>query len=191
MLLNYCLKTSQKINLIPYEKIGLISFTMENGNSSLTEFATKRFLTELVQAQKGAHLIIELGILEDILKKIGRKSLDQETALLIGEHFGINAFFYGNIFSKVKHQVHSSYRYGTGGFKTKYNTLKAHITLSARLVSSQTGEILWTDRVDKKRTLAFLRQQWFTEPHIESKDTEEEFKKLIEELAQKLAKDFH
>jgi len=184
------MKNSQKINLTRYKKIGLISFAMENEDETFTEFASRCFLREIIQTQKDVH-IIELGTLDDILKKINRESLDQETVLLIGEHFRINAFFYGKIISDVESQVHSATRYGRGGFKTSYDTLKAHITLRARLVSSQTGETLWTESVDKKRTLAFLRQQSFKDPHIESKDTAEEYKKLIEELVQKLIQDFH
>jgi hypothetical protein len=94
-----------EIDLLPYESIGLISFSVENAEGQLDEMATQRFLQDLTRFQRGVQ-IIELGHLDEVLGKINKSSLDHEAMSAIGEHFGVTSFFHGKIkVSDVKPDV--------------------------------------------------------------------------------------
>ena len=82
-----------EIDLLPYEKVGLISFSVENAEGQLDEMATQRFLQEITRFQRGVQ-VIELGPLDGVLGKINKISLDQEAMRAIGEHYDVTSFFH-------------------------------------------------------------------------------------------------
>jgi hypothetical protein len=73
-----------EIDLLPYERIGLISFSVENAEGQLDEMATQRFLQDLTRFQRGVQ-IIELGRLDEVLGKINKTRLDHEAMSTVGE----------------------------------------------------------------------------------------------------------
>ena len=174
-----------EIDLIPFERVGMISFTLENAEGRLDEIATQRFLQDVTFHQRGAQ-IIELGNLEDVLAKIDKPRMDQEAALAIGEHFGITSFFYGNIsVSEVKPKIDI-------GALIKSMRVQAVFSMSAtaRFISTETGATLWTDSVQSKDSLAYLSMEQGQLPYFDIRDQEETYKELVERLIFALTRDF-
>jgi len=77
-----------EFDLIPYQQVGLISFSIENAEGELDEMATQRFLQEITRFQRGVQ-IIELGTLDEVLGKVDKTTIDQEAAKKSGRHLPV------------------------------------------------------------------------------------------------------
>jgi hypothetical protein len=174
-----------EIDLIPFERVGLISFSLENAAGRIDEIATQRFLQEITFYQRGAQ-VIELGTLDDVLAKIGQTALDQEAAAAIGEQFGVTSFFYGKvIISDVRPKIDLS---------ALIKSMRVHavfsISVTARFLSTETGATLWTDSVQREDSLAYLSMEQGQIPYFDLNDQEATYRELIERLIHALTRDF-
>lgn len=174
-----------EIDLIPYERVGLISFSLENAEGRLDEIATQRFLQEITYFQKGVQ-IIELGTMEEVLKKIDHENLNQEAVEAVGEHFGVTSFFVGKInVSDVKPQVDISMLIRSMRFRAAFST-----SMTARFFSTETGATIWTDSVFRKESLAYLSMGEDHVPYFDVRDQEEAYVVIIERMIHDLTRDF-
>lgn len=174
-----------EIDLLPYERIGLISFSVENAEGQLDEMATQRFLQDITQFQRGAQ-IIELGPLDEVLGKINKTSLDHEAMSAIGEHFGVVAFFHGKVkVSDVKPDVDIAALIKSLSVRASFN-----ISMSARLFSTETGATLWTESVFRKESLANMSLSPDQIPYFDVRDQDETTKILVEHMIYELTRDF-
>jgi hypothetical protein len=174
-----------EIDLIPFERVGLISFSLENAAGRIDEIATQRFLQEITFHQRGAQ-IIELGTMEDVLAKIEKSAIDQETASAIGERFNVTAFFYGKVsVSDVKPQIDISALIKSMRVQAVFS-----ISATARFLSTETGATLWTDSVLEKDSLAYLSMEHGQVPYFDIRDQEETYRELIEHLIYTLTREF-
>jgi hypothetical protein len=174
-----------EIDLLPYERVGLISFSVENAKGQLDEMATQRFLQEITRFQRGVQ-VIELGPLDEVLGKIIKTSLDQEAMRAIGEHFGVTSFFHGKIkVSDVKPDVDIAALIKSLRVRVSFN-----ISMTARLFSTETGATLWTDSVFRKESLASMSMGQNKIPYFDVKDQDETYKILVEHMVYELTRDF-
>ncbi len=174
-----------EIDLLPYERVGLISFSVENAEGQLDEMATQRFLQEITRFQRGIQ-VIELGPLDDVLGKINKINLDQEAMRAIGEHFGVTSFFHGKIkISDVKPDVDIAALIKSLRVRASFN-----ISMTARLFSTETGATLWTDSVFRKESLANMSIGQDQIPYFDVKDQDETYKILVERMVYELTRDF-
>jgi hypothetical protein len=174
-----------EIDLLPYERIGLISFSVENAEGQLDEMATQRFLQDITRFQRGV-LIIELGPLDEVLGKINKASLDHEAMSAIGEHFGVTSFFHGKIkVSDVKPDVDIAALIKSLSVRASFN-----ISMSARLFSAETGATLWTDSVLRNESLANMSIGQDQIPYFDVRDQDETTKILVERMIYELTRDF-
>ncbi len=174
-----------EIDLLPYEKVGLISFSVENAEGQLNEMATQRFLQEITRFQRGVQ-VIELGPLDEVLGKINKTSLDQEAMRAIGEYFGVASFFYGKIkISDVKPDVDIVALIKSLRVRASFN-----ISMTARLFSTGTGATLWTDSVFRKESLANMSMGQDQIPYFDIRDQDETHKLLVEQMVHELTRDF-
>jgi hypothetical protein len=174
-----------EVDLIPFERVGLISFSLENAEGRIDEMATQRFLQEITFYQRGVQ-IIELGTIEDVLAKIDKSAIDQEAALAIGERFGVTSFFYGTVtVSDVKPQINI-----TSLIKSMSVQAVFSISATARFLSAETGATLWTDSIHMKDSLAYLSMEQGGIPYFDIRDQESAYTELIDELMHALARDF-
>ena len=173
------------VDLISHGNIGLISFSTENAEGELNEIATQRFLQIVTQSQRGVQLI-ELGNLDEIMKKIGKTRLDQETVKAIGQYFNVTAVFSGKInISDVKPQVSLDTLIKSLGVSATFN-----ITLTSRFYSTETGATLWTNSVYRKDSLANMSMIEGGIPSFNVKDEEETYKVLIQDMIYLMTRDF-
>jgi hypothetical protein len=174
-----------EIDLIPFVRVGLISFSLENAEGRLDEIATQRFLQDITFHQRGVQ-IIELGTLEDVLAKIEKPTIDQEAALAIGEQFDVTSFFYGKIsVSGVKPKIDISALLKSMRVQAVFN-----MSATARFISAETGATLWTDSVQRKDSLAYMSMEQGQIPYFDVRDQEETYRELIERLIYALTRDF-
>ncbi len=174
-----------EIDLIPFERVGLISFSLENAAGRIDEIATQRFLQEITSHQRGVQ-IIELGTLDDVLAKIGKSAIDPEAASAIGEQFGIAAFFFGKVtVSDVRPKIDISALIKSMRVQAVFS-----ISATARFLSTETGATLWTDSVQMEDSLAYLSMEHGQIPYFDLRDQESAYRELIEELIHSLTRDF-
>jgi hypothetical protein len=175
-----------EIDLIPFERVGMISFSLENAEGRIDEIATQRFVQEITFHQTGVQ-IIELGTLDDVLAKIGKTAIDQEAVSAIGEQFDVTSFFYGKIaVSDVKPQIDISALIKSMRVQAVFS-----ISITSRFVSTETGATLWTDSVQRKDSIAYLSMEQGQIPYFDVRDQEETYRDIIEQLIRALTRDFH
>jgi hypothetical protein len=174
-----------EVDLIPFERVGLISFSLENAEGGIDEIATQRFLQAITFHQRGVQ-IIELGTLEEVLAKIGKPAINQETAAAIGEQFDVTSFFYGKIsVSDVRPQIDIA-----AVIKSMRVQAAFSISVTARFMSAETGATLWTDSVSRQDSLAYMTMGEGMIPYFDIRDQESAYAELIESLMHALTRDF-
>src|SRR5216117_2508188 len=77
-----------RLDLRPYPKLGLVTFTVENAKGSLHQYATERFAEEVLAAQPGIE-VLELGPIDS--------ELDAVRAQQLGKERGVAAVFAGHL----------------------------------------------------------------------------------------------
>lgn len=130
-----------RVDLAPRAPLGLVTFTVENAQGSLHEFATQRFAQHVLDAQPGIELL-ELGELP--------QRVDAEVARRLGEEHGIRAVFVGHI---VVSDVRPRVSIGRG----VRATAEATVTMTVRMLSCETGGTAWTQSARTREAIAALR----------------------------------
>jgi hypothetical protein len=118
-----------RLDLRPYAKLGLVTFTVENAKGSLHQLATDRFEEEVLAAQPGLE-ILDLGPLDS--------ALDVARAQQIGKQRGVAAVFAGHL--KVTNPQASG---GIAGLLTPHLEATIRVDLSVRLLATQSGGTVW------------------------------------------------
>src|SRR5260370_18658674 len=121
-----------RLDLKPYGKLGLVTFTVENAKGSLHQFATERFEEEVLAAQPGIESL-ELRQLDS--------TLDAARAQQLGKQRGVAAVFAGHL--KVTNPQASG---GIAGLLTPHLEATIRVDLSVRLLSTQSGGTGWRSR---------------------------------------------
>jgi hypothetical protein len=126
-----------RLDLRPYGKIGLVTFTVENAKGSLNQYATERFAEEVLSAQRGIELL-ELGPADTVLQRVGEKELGIAGAQALGQAHNVGAVFAGHL--KVTNPRASG---GLAGLVTPHLEATIRVDLTVRLLSAQSGGTLW------------------------------------------------
>ena len=174
-----------EVNIPPEQKIGLIQFSVKNAEGGLDVFATDRFLEEIIQAQRGVRLL-ELGTLQEVLADVGAEKLNADAVRKVGSRHGVDSVFTGEItISDVKPQV------SIDAF-IKNLSVRASFTIyvSAKLQSTDSGAVIWTDSVERKETVAYFGLMRGEVPYFGVEDKDEANRRLIAEVIHDLTWDF-
>jgi hypothetical protein len=126
-----------RMDLHPYGKIGLVTFSVENGKGTLHQFATERFAENVLASQPGVE-ILELGNIDTLMERVGERVLGIATAQELGKRYGVAGVFAGHL--KITNPA------ATGGIAGILNPrLEATIRtdLTVRLLSTQSGGTVW------------------------------------------------
>lgn len=118
-----------RLDLRPYGKLGLVTFTVENATGALPQLVTERFEEEALAAQPGIELF-ELGRLD--------AELDAARAQQIGKERGVAAVFAGHL--RVSNPQASG---GITGNLLPHVETRIRVDLSVRLVSTESGGTVW------------------------------------------------
>lgn len=177
--------TYPKSYIVRYPQMGIVSFTLENVQGSISALATHYFIQEISNVQKGIQLR-ELGDLESVLKAINRETLDLDALKAIGEHFGVFAIFIGSVTASDFKPI--SYIYAYPGL-----TAKLKISISARLLSTETGETLWRKSVNAPKTFGRNGMPMIEQtnvPYFVERDADKRYGEFVRKLIRKLVRGF-
>jgi len=118
-----------KINLQPYRTIGIVEFA-SNSQENLNQIATQKFMGFIQNAQPRVRFL-ELGPEDQLVKKLGRNSLDIEALKAIEEKYGVSSVFTGNFeISNVQPKV---------SIAKDLSSLRASAVVNISMVSKQQG----------------------------------------------------
>jgi hypothetical protein len=174
-----------EFDLLPYERVGLIRFSVENAEGPLDVLATQVFLETIMRSQRGVQ-VFELGTLDEVLDKVGAEKLDQEAVQAVGESYGVSSFFYGDIrISDVKPQIDISSLIQTMSVRAAFT-----ISLATRLFITETGATAWTDSIMREGTLAQVRITEGMPPFFDIREQGQFYRKIISNMAFDLTRDF-
>ena len=136
------------LDLKPYGRIAIVTFTVENAKGGLHELATERFAEAALRAQPGIEML-ELGPQDTLLQRLG----DQTAAAQeLGKRRGVAAVFFGHL--KITNPKAS------GSINDLMNpTLEATVRtdLSVRLLSTTTGATAWRSSAWATRKVGQVR----------------------------------
>jgi hypothetical protein len=126
-----------RMDLHPYPRLGLVTFTVENAKGNLHEFATERFSEDILAAQPGIE-VLELGTQDTLLQRTGERELGVVTAQELGRQRGVAAVFAGHL--KITNPTASG---GIAGLLTPHLEATVRVDLTVRLLSAQSGGTVW------------------------------------------------
>ncbi len=126
-----------RMDLHPYGKIGLVTFTVENAKGTLHQFATERFAENVLEAQPGIE-ILELGNIDTLMERVGEREVGVATVKELGRQHGVAAVFAGHL--KITNPTASG---GIAGLVTPHLEATVRTDLNVRLLSAQSGGTVW------------------------------------------------
>jgi len=129
-------QVAPRLDLVPFQQLALVTFTVENAKGSLDQVATDRFAVEMLGAQSGYELL-ELGEQQHLLDATGATRFGPSEARMIGEEQGVPAVFVGHmIVSDVKPSASISGIPRVG--------MEVSVELTVRLLSTESGGTVWS-----------------------------------------------
>jgi len=126
-----------RMDLHPYGRLGLVTFTVENAKGSLHQYATEQFAEAVLAAQPGIE-VLELGTADSVMQRAGEKELGIASAQAIGRERNVGAVFAGHL--KVTNPQGSG---GLAGLLTPHLEATVKVELAVRLLSTQSGGTVW------------------------------------------------
>lgn len=126
-----------RMDLHPYGRIGLVTFSVENAKGNLHQFATERFAENVLSAQPGIE-ILELGNIDTLMQRVGEREVGPLTVQELGKQRGVSAVFAGHL--KVTNPTASG---GIAGILTPRLEATVRTDLMVRLLSAQSGGTVW------------------------------------------------
>ena len=125
-----------RLDLHPYGKLGLVTFTVENAKGSIHQLATERFAEAVLSAQPGIE-VLELGAQDTLLERVGERELGMQAAQELAKR-GVPAVFAGHL--KITNPTATG---GLGGLLTPHLEATIRIDMTVRLLSTASGGTLW------------------------------------------------
>ena len=179
-------KAPPKVDLKPYKRIGLLDFTIENASGNIDEVIPPVFLSIIEKSQSRTRLR-RLGAQDILLKKIDKQELDSEAVKTIGQRNDMGALFVGVLaISNVEPMVELS------GISSSVKVwARMDFSLTARLVSTSTGETIWTNTVSKwRQNVPSINVRQRKHPRFEARKPEDAYGELIYDMVYELTRDF-
>ncbi|HEY3012935.1 MAG TPA: hypothetical protein VGJ36_09325 [Gemmatimonadales bacterium] len=170
-----------RLDLAPYGRIALVTFSAEQPNSGMSTLATQRFAEALLASQSGIELL-ELGSADSALRGLPANADGSAFAQALGRQKNVPAVFVGTIkLSKVKPRGHID----ASGMNVRAG-LSAELTV--RLLSTQTGGTVWRSSAAANSTVGRLEISERL-PSIAVRDREEAYGEMVRQLVSDVTRD--
>jgi hypothetical protein len=140
-----------RMELQSFGTLGIVEFT-SNSDPGINSQATREFQSHVHAAQPGTR-IVELGSREELLAAVGGRQLDAAALRKIGEKYGVDAIFIGNVaYSDPRTDVKV-----TDGSKLE-GSLRIEVRgdISGRLVETRSGANVWSSSAWARRPVGGL-----------------------------------
>jgi hypothetical protein len=136
-----------RLDLQPYGRIALVTFSTEQPNGTLSTLATQRFAEALLRSQSGIELL-ELGAADSSLKGLPTNADPSAIAQALGRRKDVPAVFLGRLkLSDVKPSARVS---GSGTLSVRGSVVAE---LTVQLLSTRTGGTMWRSSATTDRTV--------------------------------------
>ena len=165
-----------KIDLQPYETIGIVEFT-SNSQENLNQIATQKFMGCIQNAQPQVRFL-ELGPEDQLVRKLGRNALDIEAIKAIEKQYGVSSIFTGRVeISNVKPKV---------SIATDLSSLRASAVVNISMVSKHwetvSGATLWSNSRQGHWKVAGIRSN-AQDISFSMNTPEDQYGRYLEQLA--------
>lgn len=164
-----------RLDLAPYGRLALVTFTAENARGTLPQFATDRFSEEVLGSQSGIELL-EVGAADTLVKRVGEPDFGPAAAQALGQERDVPAVFVGHL--KISNVKPSG---GLLGLAVPHVEATVSAELTVRLLSTRSGATVWRASAaasDKVGELAIVDGQ----PYFAAKDPKAAYGHLIDGL---------
>jgi hypothetical protein len=159
--------------LAPHSRIGLVTFTAQNAKGALPTFATQRFNEHLLRAQPGIE-ILEIGVAPG--------PIDAAAARALGQQHGVRTVLVGHLMvSDVKPRISIF-----GGLSA---SAEATLSLSTRLLSTESGATLWSRSSTIRETLGHV-SIFDGGAVFDAQDPDEAYGEVVNQLVWNVTQDF-
>ena len=171
-----------RLDLEPYGRVGLFTFTADNAKGSLAELATERFSEAALNGQSHIEML-ELGTVDTLLQRVGETEFGPAAAQAVGKARRVPAVFVGHlVVSNVKPSG------GLLGIASGFVQATVSVQLSVRLLSTESGGTLWrssSQASEKVGGLAIVNG----EPHFSAKYPNDAYGHLVDQLVYAVTRD--
>lgn len=170
-----------RLDLAPYGRIAIVTFSAEQPNHAMSMLATQRFAEVLLASQSGVELL-ELQASDSSLKGLNPDADAAAIARLLGKDKDVPAVFVGSLkVSGVKPRGHL----GVTGMNVRA-AVSAELTV--RLLSTRTGGTVWRSSSAANGTVGTLA---LTDrlPSIAMRDKEEAYGEVVGQLVTDVTRD--
>jgi len=169
-------KIPPKIDLQPYQTIGIVEFTSNSGED-LNRIATQKFMGSIQNAQPQVRFL-ELGPEDQLVKKLGRSALDIKAIKAIEEKYGVSSVFTGRFeISNVKPKV---------SIGTDLSYLRASAIVNISMVSRHwetgSGATIWSNSRQGHWKVAGINSN-SQDISFSMNSTEDQYGRYLEDLA--------
>ncbi len=173
-----------KIDLQPYQTIGVVEFTSD-GTARLDQFATQKFMN-VVQASQPNVRFLELGPMDQVLVATGRPRLDADAVKALRARYQVDTIFTGTYeISSLKPQV---------SIGQDLTSVKAGVTVTMSLAlkhwDTTTGAIMWTNSRQGRWPVANVRKGAGHPVSVSVGDPTDRYPQFMEALINAVADDF-
>lgn len=188
-MLSACSKTvtvevPPRVDLSEWPVIGVVEFTSEM-NKSLSHEATQKFIMHLQSAQPGVR-ILELGEHNQLLESVRRTRMDPDAIKVIGDKYGVQAVFTGNLqVAEASPDV---------SFTRDLSSASAGASikgaLDAKLQETSTGATVWTNGAHGKWSIGGLTFGGKGISDVEYTNPDDKYDEMLKELVEVATNDF-
>jgi hypothetical protein len=170
-----------RLDLVPYGRIAIVTFSSEQPNQAMSSLATQRFAEALLSSQQGVELL-ELQVSDSSLKGLNPDADAAAIAKLLGKDKDVPAVFVGSLkVSGVKPRGHI----GLSGMNVRA-AVSAELTV--RLLSTRTGGTVWRSSSAANGTVGRLALNDRL-PSIAMRDKEEAYGEVVGQLVANVTRD--
>jgi len=170
-----------RLDLAPYGRIAVVTFSTDQSNSAMSALATQRFAEALLASQSGFELL-ELDAADSSLKGLPANADGVAMAQALGRNRGVPAVFVGQLkVSGVKPRGHL----GVSGMNVRA-AVSAELTV--RLLSTKTGGTVWRSSSAANGTVGRLAMSGSL-PSIAMRDKEEAYGEVVGQLVSDVTRD--
>lgn len=171
-----------RLDLVPYGRVALVTFSDEPSEHTLGTLATERFADALLGSQSGIELL-ELGTGDSTLQTLAPNADDVALAQALGRDKDVPAVFVGHLtVSGMKPSGH------LGGSSILNVRASVGAELTVRLLSTRTGGTVWRSSATASRTVGHVALSAHL-PSVTVKDPNDVYSDVVRELVADVTRD--
>lgn len=170
-----------RLDLAPYGRVAVVTFSTERTNSGMSALATQRFAEALLKSQSGIELL-ELGAADSSLRVFLENGDGAALAQALGRDKNVPAVFVGQLkVSGVKPR---------GKLSVSGMNVRAAVSaqLTVRLLSTKTGGTVWRSSAVADGTVGRVGLSGAL-PSIAVRDKEEAYGEVVTQLVADVTRD--